>query len=66
MTPAELLKIKAEADARPDLFSARTNRDYETIASILNEKRPKDAKLTTLHIHEAMIYVRPEEAEAKA
>lgn len=60
MTNEEKLALKKQVEDNPHLFSARRNRDYETMASVLNEGRAADAKLTPLQLHECMDAVAPE------
>jgi hypothetical protein len=54
MTKEEMLAVKAAIEAMPHLHSARHNKDYETMASVVNEDRAADAKLTTLDVHACM------------
>jgi hypothetical protein len=54
MTKEEMAVVKAAIEADPSLFSARHNKDYETMANVLNEGRADEAKLTALDVHACM------------
>jgi hypothetical protein len=55
MTKQEKLAVKAWVEAQPHLFSARMNRDYETMASVFNEQSKSSQKMSILQMHECML-----------
>ena len=63
MNSDQKLALQTEVAANPHLFSARHNKDLETITSVLNETR--DEKLSKDDVLDALLYKAPE-PEAKA
>lgn len=56
MNDAEKLALKEAIMANPHLFSARHNKDYQTIAIEINQVLNPEDHVTELEVHEAMLF----------
>lgn len=61
----KIADMKAFIDGEPSLFSARRNRDYETMANAVNAAHPS-AKATLDQVKAACEYVAPAAPDAPA
>ena len=56
LTNDEKRALKAAIEANPHLFSARHNKDYQTIAIEINQGLKPEDRVDELDVHEAMTF----------